>query len=231
MQELEPGSSLELDTIDDIPPAWLQLAVLVLDGSGSMTLPLTTGSAAEGGAPSRTKADAVDEATRGLLERLKRSTVAPNLEFAYISFNDDVTEQRPREMLARVGLDRSYDPTAKGIGRTAIHRGLAAAAGVVEGFMRDAAQGELGASAIVVLMSDGEETDNLAMTTAAAARLRAIDGVDLAACMFATHGQPVHGEQLLQSIVSRPDFYQRVYDAEQLRRFFHASITARGNGQ
>jgi uncharacterized protein YegL len=225
MHELEPVVVPNLVSA----PAWLQLALIVVDGSGSMTERFARPDASVEGYASPTKAAAVDVATRSLLQRMQQGGVAANFEFAYVSFNDRVTEQRGRERLLDVSLDRSYDPTAKGIGGTAIHLGLDAAATIVEGFMRDAAQSEVGASAVVVLMSDGEEQDDAAKVAASAARLCEIRGARLAACLFATDGRANYGEPLLQSIVSGPELYQRIYDTEQLRRFFHATLTKTGH--
>lgn len=210
-------------------PAWIQLAVMVNDGSGSMTLPLAEPDASvEGYGSARTKGAGVDIASRSLLERMKQSRMKANFQFSFVSFNDDVTERRPPQPLVDVPLDRSYDPTSHGVGGTAIHRGLDAAAAIVEAFMRDAAGSEVPVSAVVCLMSDGEEMDDSVRTADVAARLRALPNTSLAACLFATHGQPPAGEPLLKSLVSEPRLYQRVYDTEELRKFFHASITATG---
>jgi uncharacterized protein YegL len=208
------------------PPAFVQLAVMVNDGSGSMQLAFAAPDASlEGFAPASTKAAAVDAATRDLLARMKASASAANFWFSFVSFNDTVTDRRPPERLLQISTDRSYDPTAHGVGGTAIHSGLAAAASIVEEFMSQQATEETLASAVVVVMSDGEERDDPVKTAEAATRLREMANTQVAACLFATDGQASHGEPLLESIVSEPRLYQRVYNTEQLRAFFHASVT------
>jgi len=208
-------------------PAWIQLGVMVNDGSGSMTLQSAEpDTSLEGVAPARTKAAAVDNALKDFIKRMKSSRKAGNFCLSFVSFNDRVTDQRNPEALPSVSSERSYDPTAHGTGGTAIHKGLDAAAEIVDDFMREAETTEIPVSVVVVLLSDGEERDDPVKTAEAAARLRELPNTMLAACLFATKDQPAHGEQLLEEIVSEPRLYQRVHNAEQLRKFFVASVSA-----
>lgn len=209
------------------PISWVQLAVMVNDGSGSMTLEFAEPDGSlEGVAPSRTKAAAVESALREFLNRMKDSAKARNFCFSFVSFNDNVTDRRPPRGLDEISTGESFDPTANGIGGTAIHRGLDAAGEIVTQFMQEAKAREVPASAVVVLMSDGEERDDPAKTADSAERLKGLLNTELAACLFATKDQPAEGGRLLEAIVSEPQLYQRVYNTEQLRSFFHASITA-----
>jgi hypothetical protein len=146
-----------------------------------------------------------------------------------VAFNTVVTEQRPPRPLLELSASDSYDPTAMGIGGTKIATGLEAAVGIVERFLGEAEEGDVPSSAVVLVMSDGEDSEPEA-TLAAAARLKEHASADLAACLFATKGQPAHGAQLLRAIVSEQRLYQTVYGAEQLRKFFHASITQTAGG-
>jgi uncharacterized protein YegL len=216
------------DVVDDedfvSAPAWFQLAVMVNDGSGSMTLEFNDDSIEEF-APVGTKAAAVETALRALIKEMQSGSSPENYHFSFISFNDRVTDQRLPRRLIEISSSDSYDPTKNGTGGTAIHRGLDAAASIVEAYLREAQAGELPASAIVVVMSDGEERDDPRKTAASAERIRALNETDLAACLFATKGRPAEGEPLLESIVSRPNLYQRVYNAKELRKFFRDSVT------
>ena len=208
-------------------PSWFQLVVTVNDGSGSMTLPSAEPDESLGaGAPARTKAAAVEGALKGLLHDLKQGRSPENFHFSFVSFNDVVTDERAPVRLVDVPVDASYDPTAKGIGGTAIHSGLDAACRIVERYMREAAASEVPVSAVVAVMSDGEERDDAVKTAEAAARIRALPCTHLAACLFAAKGDPATGGDLLESIVSAPELYSRVYSAAQLRAFFKKSVTA-----
>lgn len=206
------------------PPAWRQLGVLVNDGSESMTWDLDEPDASLEGMPARTKAAAVDVAVRELLNRMKTGRKATNFSFSFITFNDKVTEERPPQELLSISTTASYDPTANGTGGTAIATGLDAAGRIVEDFMRGDDGLDVPSSAVVVVLSDGEDGDQ-GRTMAVAQRLRELPNTVVAACLFATKGGSSSGARLLQGIVSEPRLYQTVYSAEQLREFFHASIT------
>jgi hypothetical protein len=199
---------------------------MVNDGSGSMTLPFDKpDESIEGASASETKAAAVETAVKTLLEEMQKGRGPANFHFSFISFNNAVTEERAPQPLPAVSAQASYDPTRNGIGGTAIHRGLDAAAAVVEKFMAEHAASELPLSAVVTVMSDGEERDDVEMTRKSAARIREMRNTDVAACLFATKDQPAPGGELLDKIVSRPSLYKCVYNARELRGFFSESIT------
>lgn len=207
------------------PPSWLQLVMRVADGSQSMTLPLAEpDSSIKGVSAARTKAQAVDMATRDLVNRLAGGRKGANFMYASVSFNDRVTEQREPRPIIDVPGNENFDPTAGGIGGTRIWLGLGAAATIVEQFNRDNSD-QVPISTVVLVESDGE-CENAEETVAAAKRLRAIPNTHIAACLFATKGQPAHGAPLLQAIVTDHKLYQTVFTAEQLRRFFNDSVTA-----
>jgi len=211
------------------PQAWYQLGVLVIDGSGSMTLPYAGDEEVglEGGAV-RSKAEATGDALGGFVTRMKQSVNASNFGLSFVFFNDAVTHDRKPTLVPDLDPNASYDPTAYGIGGTAIHSGLDAAASMVETFMREGAALEVPLSAVVVLMSDGEERDDPVKTAAAANRIKGLPKTRLTSCLFATQGQPAVGEALLQEVASAPQFYQRAYSTEQLRSFFEDSLTTVG---
>lgn len=202
------------------PATWIQLGVLVNDGSGSMT---ETYVDPEGG--QMTKAEAVDEAVTGLVERLQTSRMASNFRISVVAFNEVVTDHMAARPVKDVPLSASYNPTDHGIGGTAIHRGLDAAHQIVSQFFAAEQVREVPVSAVVVLLSDGEERDDPDKTKAAAARLKELPNTHLAASLFSTGGAS-EGEALLEEIVSEPRFYKRVHGREELRKFFTASVTA-----
>lgn len=225
------GASVDSLAVDITPSAaWRRAAVFANDGTGSMLS--LVGEEYRGGVQSgtATKAEAVDDALRALVASMKRGPTAANYRFGFISFNETVTESRePRELLA-IPDGESFNPTAAGIGRTAIYSGLEASAAFVEAFFRRERASELPLSAVVVVLSDGEENTNTERTLAAAERLRAIPGTQVAAGLFVTEGQPPHGEPLLKELASRPTLYRRVHTGEELRKFFEESLTATAPG-
>lgn len=213
-----------LDEAPLAPPSWKQLGVLVMDGSVSMTWDLAEpDTSMESVLPARTKAAAVDIAVRDLLNRLAAGSKAANFHFGFVSFNDHVTSKRSPQELLSISTADNFDPTAAGTGGTEISTGLEAATQIVETFLRGGGD-DVPVSAIVLVMSDGED-GSPAKTLAAAQRVKEIPNAQLAACLFATKGRAASGAQLLQSIVSAPHYYQTVFTAEQLRDFFHASMT------
>jgi uncharacterized protein YegL len=211
------------------PPAWKQLAVIVSDGSESMTWDLEPDRSLEAvaAAPVRKKAEGVDVATRDLLNRLKAGRKAANFYFAFVTFNDHVSERRPVKPLLEVSANDSFDPTAGGIGGTRIWTGIEAATELVQEFHREEGQG-IPVSAVVLVLSDGEDSEP-EKTVESANKLKETENTNLAACLFATKGATNEGEMkgasLLQTVVSEPRLYQTVFTAEQLRDFFHASVT------
>jgi uncharacterized protein YegL len=216
---VEQGRSIPVQPV--APAAYIQLGVLVNDGSGSMTLTYADPEGAQ-----RTKAAAVDLAVRGLVERLQASRMASNFCLSVVAFNDNVTDLKEARRVAEIPVTESYDPTDHGIGGTAIHRGLDAAYQIISEFLNEGRAAEVPTSAVVVLMSDGEERDDPEKTRAAAARLKELPNTSLAACLFATDGQQAEGEPLLKEIVSEPRFYKRVHGKDELREFFLSSVTS-----
>jgi len=208
-------------------PSWIQLGMFVIDASSSMTLEFAEPqrSLAEL-LPVRTKVQAVDCVLGEFVERMRSSRNAANFRFAFVSFHDRCSEVRPPRPVLEIPPTDSYEPTANGTGGTAIFTGLEAAEDIVVRFMEDNRGAEVPISAVVAVLSDGEERHDAARTAQVAARLRAIPNTLIATGLFATEGQRPVGEELLRALASRPDLYQRVYEGEGLRRFFVASMTA-----
>jgi len=204
---------------------WNQVGIFVGDGSQSMTLPFAEpDNPLADFLPTRTKAAAVETATREVINLLKVSRKAANFTLGFIYFHSDVTEERPPQDVLKIATADSFDPTAKGTGGTRIHTGLDAAVRMIETYMRSQEHGDVPVSAVVVILSDGEDGQP-EKTIAAAQRLKALPNTDVAACLFATKGEPAAGGELLQALASSPRLYQTVYSTQQLRDFFHASVT------
>jgi hypothetical protein len=207
-------------------PSWIQLGVFVIDASSSMTWEFDEPDRSlEGVLPVRTKAQAVDCVLGEFVERMRSSRKAANFRFAFVSFHHQCSEVRAPQPVLEIPPTDSYEPTANGTGGTAIFTGLEAAEQIVARFIEENRDAEVPVSAVVAVLSDGEEGHDAARTLQAAERLRAIPNTLIAAGLFATKGQPPAGEELLQALASRPDLYQRVYEGEELRGFFEASMT------
>lgn len=207
------------------PPSWRELGVLVLDGSASMQLLMALlDESLKTMLPTKTKGEAVDAAVRELVNRLKSSVRAANFALTLIVFNETVTDERSARDVLAIDPTESFDPTAHGVGGTAIHTGLDAAHNHVSEFLRVEAASGLPLSAVVIVLSDGED-GNPKATLEAAARLKELPNTLVAAGLFATKGRPAVGAELLQAIASRPNLYQTVFNGAQLRDFFHASLT------
>lgn len=208
------------------PRSWLQLGVLVLDGSASMTWDLVETDTSIAGLPARTKAQAVDAAVRDLVSRLQASRKAPNFSIGMVSFTTSVTEARtPREVLA-IGPTESFDPTAKGTGGTNVAAGLHDAHAMIQAFYASEAGHGVPLSSVVLVMTDGADSDPQAALAGAEA-LKRLPNTTVACCYFADRkGSDSVGPRLLQGMASGPTAYQSVYSAEQLRKFFLASMTA-----
>jgi uncharacterized protein YegL len=208
------------------PPGWRQLGVLVLDGSESMTWEMAEEDASlDGVLPAREKREAVDQAIKTLLNRLQQNPrLVANFAFAMVSYTHELTGTLPTQELSALDPNQSFDPTVNGTGGTRVAAGLAEAGRLIEEFQRTESAKGLPVSAVVLVMSDGEDSD-AAAAMSAANELKQLPNVTIASALFATKGGDDGGARLLQAIASSPESFQTVYSAEQLRRFFHASVT------
>lgn len=199
--------------------AFRQLGFVVADGSGSMTLPVD-------GDYSGSKGEIVGCALNDLIGRLQASRKAANFIFGGLAFDETTHAAWGPTLMTQLDTLSDRDPTRQAGGGTRLASGLAAAHTVVEDFLSQDIDG-LAASAVVLALTDGEDGDPDA-ARAAAARLTENPRVKLACAFFATRGQPPQGLPLLRSICSQPatQWCTTVYDAETLRKFWIASVTA-----
>ena len=219
------------------PPAKLELGILVLDGSGSMR-------AAEPGT-GLSKAQAVElhlvgqgqGEARSLLQRLKDSTRANEIQLSVITF-----DHRVRRALEPTPVTR-LDPGALKLnllenhgGMTAIGLALEEAAQVARTFLEGEQEG-VPRYVLILLMTDGKEegpqtNDPNANPVTVASRIkesardkRGRPDIVIAA---AAYGQDAD-EETLRKIVTSPltegtSFFKRVNSGEELREFFMASM-------
>lgn len=204
----------------DTPRQFMQLGILVVDGSGSMTEP-TAGNI--------TKAQATNLAVRELFTRIKASRVKHNFMFAVITFDDHPTVRlQPTEAL-QVDDNADYDPTIGHGDGTRIDLALEEAERIATGFLANAPAEGVPHSVVILVMSDGlcHQPDR---TRQIANRIKTgpfSNKITICSTLFATIGNPdPAGEQLLRDIATDPSrHYKTVYDAETLRGFFIASLS------
>jgi len=226
-EDLGRSDDAFMPEVDEVP-GWLQLGVIVSDGSGSMLLELEEPDESLADLVT-TKAAAANSATLGFLDRMEAGRKKQQFSLAWVSFNDRVTDQQPPTDVDRLrsAAGGNFDPTKQGSGGTRIWTGLEAAANMVEQWQASPKYEGIPMSAVIVLMTDGEDADT-AKTIEVANRIKELPNTRLAACFFATKGQPSRGAEFLRRIVTQPEgqHFKQVYDAEALRDFFHASVTA-----
>ena len=210
----------------ETPRQFAQLVLPVLDGSGSMTEP---------GRGGISKAQAANVALRELLTRIKVSAVSQNFTCGVLTFDHAVKERLAPTPVASVDDNDTYDPLAGHGGGTNLFLALEEAERVVDRFLRQAPEGGVPHSAVVLVMSDGccSRPD---VSRSVAQRLKTgphASRVTIAATLFATVGSvDVAGEALLKEVASDPvRFYKTVYDAETLRNFLLASASAASGAQ
>jgi uncharacterized protein YegL len=206
------------------PRQFSQLALAVLDGSGSMA-------GASGG--NITKADAANGAFREMLTRFKAGCAIANFTFGVITFDDAPVVRLPPTEGTQVDDNADYNPMNGHGGGTCIYRALESAEMMIQEFLENAPAGGVYHSAVILLMSDGECSDP-DRTRAIAARIKQRFGarVTIAASFFGTLGVvDPPGAALLKDVASDPvRLYKTSYDADTLRAFFEASTSMASGG-
>ena len=209
----------------DTPKQFAQLGIMVQDGSGSMEDPAVG---------NIQKAQATNHATRELFTRFKVSRVGKNFAFSVITFDTGVSIRlRPTEVGPQLDDNADYNPLNGHGGGTNIYAALEKAHELADAFIAAAPAGGVPHSAVILVMSDGCCSDPSRTQRAADAIKQGPNGsrIKICATLFATVGKPdPAGEQLLRSIASDVASYKTVYDAETLRSFFEASLSAASGG-
>jgi Mg-chelatase subunit ChlD len=201
-----------------VPQSFHQLGIFVLDGSGSMTEEVSGGG--------MTKADAVNGAVRDLFTRFKASRQKSNFSFAVVAFDEDASVHLDVTPAAGVDDNADYNPLDGHGGGTFIGGGLEVARGIAERFLAGA-RPDIPASVVIVVMSDGE-CGSPDATIAVAEGVKRVERVTVCATHFARvgHSDPA-AQATLKKIATDPvRGYKTVYDAESLRVFFIASVSA-----
>jgi uncharacterized protein YegL len=201
------------------PPTFLQLGILVLDGSGSMTEPSKN---------KITKGQEVSIAVKDLFSRFKASTLRNNFRFAVVCYDNTAKLEMDVTALKDIDENRSYDPTKGLEGTTSIAEGLKVAKQISDKFLTLYKDGELPRKVLVLLMTDGVDMTELE-TIATANTLKTNPKIQIASCFFETLNAEVADMNLavgfLQSICSDTGLFAKVHDADSLRGFFERSMS------
>lgn len=210
---MPPGSISETRTFH-------QLGVFILDGSASMR------GAARGGL---TKAQAVNSAVRETLTRLKISRRVDNFSLAVVTHDTEAKVHTAPTPARDVDDNGDYDPLDGHGKATRIAAGMREALQLVDAHLNAEQQGGVPHSAIVIVMSDGEDhgpAQTLALVEPVKQRS---DGnrVTFATVLFAGVGEDTGGAaDHLRRVASDPvKHFKTVYDQETLRNFFISSIS------
>lgn len=204
----------EFDEEPQIPRTACQLGLLVLDGSGSM---------------SGSKADEVNKAGRGLLNRLLASGRKRDIDIAIVNFDHKAST---RLEVTPVFVDEdntiqpneNFDPTIGHGGGTSIVSGLKEAQKIAEEYINNPPIEGLPTTVVVMVMSDGASHDD---PIPIAGQIKQNQSITICSCHF---GQPdSNTEKTLRGICNdQVTGYTTVYDALTLRKFFLASMQSAG---
>jgi uncharacterized protein YegL len=198
-------------------PSYMQVGIFVSDGSGSMGDKIS---------PMLTKAGATNKAIREVFTLFKASSKQDWFSFAVVPFGERASVQMGITPCAQVNDNASYDPMIGNGGGTFIGSGLEEANRLAEEFLQQAPK-DIPTSVVIVVLSDGA-CGNPAATKAIAQRIKQNDRIKICAAFFAVKGKADSGVmELLEEIANDPiSGCKTVYDAQTLRDFFIASVSA-----
>jgi len=210
----------ELESIE-VPRQFHQLGIFVLDGSGSMN------GQAHGGA---TKAEAVNDALRGVLARFKVSKNKNDFSFSVVTFDTSAKIKTPVKTAVEIDDNDNYDPTIGHGGGTNIMTGLQEAQKLATNHINNAQDGGVPHTAIILIMTDGMDGNSAGTLQKAEEIKNGLVGGQVIICttFFGNIGSSNESaKNHLRSLsTDRGMGFKEVYDAETLRRFFISSISS-----
>jgi tetratricopeptide (TPR) repeat protein len=192
-----------------------QLGILVLDGSGSMS---------ELDAQGRgTKAQAVGEAVRRLISKLKTSSRRQDFWLALIVFGNDVEVRLTPTPVTEIDLPSMQTDPYLG-GETSIGDALFAAGNMAEEFLAE--EKDLPRSVVIMLMSNSQNNRGRDLLVVAGE----IGGKvgDKVNIVSAAYGKDADKDTLSKIPKDPENGFRSTDSAEELRSFFEASIVERG---
>ncbi len=187
-----------------------QLGILVLDGSPSMQVP------GETGVP---KTEEVASAVRDLILRMRNSRLRSNFFLSILSYDEKVRGRLPPTPVSEIDETADYSNNFEHGNGTAMGDALEAAGKVAAEFLSN--QGAIPRSAVIVLMTDGQNTTGKDPVMVANAIKNSGQRISICA---AGYGKDID-EAGLRKLVSTANSYKHTYNIEELRQFFEASIS------
>jgi uncharacterized protein YegL len=208
---------VDLDELPVVPRVFHQLGILVLDGSGSMTLPSIE---------KIPKAASVNKAVQELIGALAGSRVASNFSLAIVTFDDHAKVHTNPTDVRDLDSYGSYDPLPGHGGGTRMDLGLRSAVDVARNFLGDTHDESVPRSVVIVVLSDGmSEADPLEE----AASIKQDPKITICTTRFASpsdkESDAEAAETLLRSMASTVEQYRTTYRGLDLRKFFIASVS------
>jgi uncharacterized protein YegL len=205
----------ETRTIEDIgvvveQKAFEQLGVLVLDGSSSMR---------EAGDSGQSKGDEVAFAVRDLIARLKGSRHRENFSLALVTYDDKPSDKVMPTAVMSLDETADYNPLVGHGGATAIGDALQRAGTIAEDFLKNQSP-NVPRSCVLVVLSDGQNNRGVD-PVAVAGQIKSKERTRICA---AAYGRSVD-EQTLKSIATDASGYVKTQSADDLKKFFVASIS------
>ena len=223
-EKREPDLDMWGDVLEGFEPTVLfkQLGILVLDGSGSM----------QGKTKERiSKAEAVSKSVRSLFQRFKDSSTKNDFCFAIVNYDSKAIRRLDITEVDDLDVKADYNPM-KGLGNTtSIAAGLKEAERIADGFLSKGEKGGVGRSVVIVVMTDGlDMTEKETIEVANRLKQKQGNGITLLATSYfdSLEGTPEQKTQcvkFLQGIASDPDHCKVLATAEEMRKFFHESVS------
>ena len=209
---------MQFDELPHVPRTFNQLGLLVLDGSGSMS---------EQSYDKGTKAQSVSLAVKELLGKLQHSRVSKNFSIGVVTFDTSAKIHTPVTAIESVDDYADYDPLLAHGGGTDIGVAPQTAQRLAEEFLAQPDAATMPHSVVIVVMSDGMSSgDPLTIANS----IKRNPKITICTTLFATVGKSEpQAEQLLKEIASSPLNYRTTYAADDLRKFFIASVSSGKN--
>ena len=204
-----------------------QLGILVLDGSGSMTLE---------GNNKISLADQVNRAVREFLGEFKNiSSQVVNISIAVISFDETATLHTPPTPLETINDLADYTPTEGHGGKTNIGVALEMAEQVAIRHLQGPDAGNIPCMVSIILMSDGmclnPDYTRLVTDRIKSSAFQKKGDLTLCTTFFKSNqlqkDEEEQAKNLLMEIASEPKLFIVSYNYDYLRKFFVGSMTAK----
>ena len=213
------GKEIVIPTLPEIPRSFAQLGIFANDGS------ISTNDLAKN---DMTKRACIGMATGETLTRFQASKKKNNFHFAVVDFDGRAAIRTGVTEATAIDPYRDYTPQGTGSGGTFIGAGLQEAETLARAFLSDNSA-QVPKSVIIVVLSDGMD-GRTSETLEIARRLKKIGNLILCTCFLAgKEGSDATAVAHLQAIATNPvTNYRTVYDAETIRGFFEASLSAGG---